>query len=75
MSASEEDGLSSALAARGNSTLIAGATMIEAAELANYAAGIEVGKAGVAVVSPEEVLNLYERRYDEVGLFRRGGVL
>ena len=55
--------------------LAAGATMGEAAELANYAAGIEVGKAGVAVVSPEEVLNLYERRYDEVGLFRRGGVL
>src|SRR5579859_2578155 len=51
--------------------LAAGATMAEAAELANYAAGIEVGKAGVAVVSPEEVLNLYERRYDEVGLFRR----
>jgi D-beta-D-heptose 7-phosphate kinase/D-beta-D-heptose 1-phosphate adenosyltransferase len=55
--------------------LAAGATMAEAAELANYAAGIEVGKAGVAVVSPEELLNLYERRYDEVGLFRRGGVL
>lgn len=55
--------------------LAAGATIIEAAELANYAAGIEVGKAGVAVVSPEEVLRLYERTYDEVGLFRRGGVL
>ena len=55
--------------------LAAGATMREAAELANYAAGIEVGKAGVAVVSPDEVLNLYERQYDEVGLFRRGGVL
>ncbi|HEY2804722.1 MAG TPA: D-glycero-beta-D-manno-heptose-7-phosphate kinase [Gemmatimonadales bacterium] len=55
--------------------LAAGATVIEAAELANYAAGIEVGKAGVAVVSPEEVLRLYERTYDEVGLFRRGGVL
>lgn len=55
--------------------LAAGANIKEAAELANYAAGIEVGKSGVAVVSPEEVLNLYERRYDEVGLFRRGGVL
>ncbi len=55
--------------------LAAGATIVEAAELANYAAGIEVGKAGVAVVSPEEVLRLYERTYDEVGLFRRGGVL
>jgi D-beta-D-heptose 7-phosphate kinase/D-beta-D-heptose 1-phosphate adenosyltransferase len=55
--------------------LAAGATVHEAAELANYAAGIEVGKLGVAVVSPDEVLRLYERRYDEVGLFRRGGVL
>jgi len=55
--------------------LAAGATVREAAELANYAAGIEVGKAGVAVVSPEEVLRLYERTHDEVGLFRRGGVL
>ena len=55
--------------------LAAGATVVEAAELANYAAGIEVAKAGVAVVSPDEVLRLYERTYDEVGLFRRGGVL
>ena len=55
--------------------LAADATVREAAELANYAAGIEVGKLGVAVVTPDEVLRLYERRYDEVGLFRRGGVL
>ena len=55
--------------------LASGATVREAAELANYAAGIEVGKLGVAVVTPDEVLRLYERRYDEVGLFRRGGVL
>jgi D-beta-D-heptose 7-phosphate kinase/D-beta-D-heptose 1-phosphate adenosyltransferase len=55
--------------------LAAGATITEAAELANYAAGIEVGKAGVAVVTREEVLELYERTFDEVGLFRRGGVL
>ena len=55
--------------------LAAGATVREAAELANYAAGIEVGKAGVAVVTRDEVLDLYERRFDEVGLFRRGGVL
>jgi D-beta-D-heptose 7-phosphate kinase/D-beta-D-heptose 1-phosphate adenosyltransferase len=55
--------------------LAAGATIHEAAELANYAAGIEVGKAGVAVVTREEVLDLYERKFDEVGMFRRGGVL
>jgi D-beta-D-heptose 7-phosphate kinase/D-beta-D-heptose 1-phosphate adenosyltransferase len=34
----------------------AGATVLEAAALANLAAGIQVGKAGVAVVRPEEVL-------------------
>lgn len=36
--------------------LAAGATPVEAAELANLAAGIEVTKAGVATVSPEELL-------------------
>ncbi len=55
--------------------LAAGANVREAAELANYAAGIEVGKAGVAVVTREEVLDLFESRVDEVGRFRRGGVL
>lgn len=55
--------------------LAAGANVEEAAELANYAAGIEVAKAGVAVVSRQEVRDLFERRFDEVGLFRRGGVL
>lgn len=36
--------------------LAAGATMTEASVLANYAAGVEVGKAGVAVVTAEEIL-------------------
>jgi D-glycero-beta-D-manno-heptose-7-phosphate kinase len=36
--------------------LAAGATVQEAAILANHAAGIEVGKAGVATVSPDELL-------------------
>ena len=36
--------------------LAAGATPIEAAELANIAAGVEVGKRGVATVAPAEVL-------------------
>jgi bifunctional ADP-heptose synthase (sugar kinase/adenylyltransferase) len=49
--------------------------MHEAAELANYAAGMEVAKAGVAVVSRDEVRDLFERQFDEVGMFRRGGVL
>ena len=36
--------------------LAAGATPIEAAELANYAAGVVVGKLGTATCSPEELL-------------------
>jgi bifunctional ADP-heptose synthase (sugar kinase/adenylyltransferase) len=36
----------------------AGATVTEAALLANHAAGIEVGKAGVATVSPDELLGV-----------------
>ncbi len=40
--------------------LAAGASMEEAAVLANIAAGIEVGKAGVATVSPEELLATYD---------------
>lgn len=36
--------------------LAAGATVTEAAVLSNYAAGVEVGKAGVAVVTTDEVL-------------------
>lgn len=55
--------------------LAAGATVREAAELANYAAGIEVGKSGVAVVTRDEVLDRFERRFDQAGMFRRGGVL
>ena len=55
--------------------LAAGATMREAAQLANYAAGIEVGKAGVATVSPAEVLAAHEAEYDQLGRLRRGGLL
>ena len=38
--------------------LAAGATVQEAAIMANHAAGIEVGKAGVATVAPEELLQV-----------------
>lgn len=38
------------------SALAAGAGVLEAAQLANLAAGVEVGKRGVATVSPAEVL-------------------
>lgn len=57
------------------SALAAGATLVEAATLANYAAGLEVAKAGVATVSPEEVLAVHEERFDQVGRLRRGGVM
>lgn len=55
--------------------LAAGATMREAAQVANYAAGIEVSKAGVATVTPEEVLAIHEERHDQIGRLRRGGVI
>ncbi|MBV6522719.1 MAG: Bifunctional protein HldE [Gemmatimonadaceae bacterium] len=40
--------------------LAAGATACEAAVVANYAAGVEVGKLGAATVTPEEVMNAYD---------------
>lgn len=40
--------------------LAAGANSIEAAMLANYAAGIVVGKVGTATASPEEILNSFD---------------
>jgi rfaE bifunctional protein kinase chain/domain len=55
--------------------LAAGASLLEAAQLANYAAGVEVGKPGVATVSPEEVLAVHEERFDQIGRLRRGGVI
>jgi D-beta-D-heptose 7-phosphate kinase/D-beta-D-heptose 1-phosphate adenosyltransferase len=44
------------VAAWAAAALAAGAPVLEAALLANLAAGVEVGKAGVATVGPEEVL-------------------
>jgi rfaE bifunctional protein kinase chain/domain len=55
--------------------LAAGAAVREAAQLANYAAGVEVGKAGVATVSPEEVLAVHEEQFDRIGKLRRGGLI
>jgi rfaE bifunctional protein kinase chain/domain len=57
------------------SALAAGATVREAAQLANYAAGVEVGKPGVATVSPEEVLAVHEEKFDQIGRLRRGGLI
>lgn len=55
--------------------LAAGASVREAAQLANYAAGVEVGKPGVATVSPEEVLAVHEEQFDQIGKLRRGGLI
>ena len=41
-------------------TLGAGGSAAEAAVIANYAAGVEVGKLGAATVSPQEVLEAYD---------------
>jgi D-beta-D-heptose 7-phosphate kinase/D-beta-D-heptose 1-phosphate adenosyltransferase len=40
--------------------LAAGASALEAAIIANFAAGVEVGKLGAQTVSPEEVLEAYD---------------
>ncbi len=40
--------------------LAAGATPLEAAEIANFAAGVEVGKLGAATVTPAEVLDAFD---------------
>ncbi|MGQ0815572.1 MAG: D-glycero-beta-D-manno-heptose-7-phosphate kinase [Gemmatimonadota bacterium] len=42
----------------------AGADVIEAAVLANHAAGIEVGKAGVATVSPDELREVVREHHE-----------
>jgi D-beta-D-heptose 7-phosphate kinase/D-beta-D-heptose 1-phosphate adenosyltransferase len=55
--------------------LAAGASVREAAQLANYAAGVVVGKAGVATVSPDEVLAVHEEQFDQIGRLRRGGLI
>ena len=41
--------------------LAAGATVLEAAIIANYAAGVEVGKLGAATVSSDEIIEAYDR--------------
>lgn len=44
--------------------LAAGATMREAAVIANFAAGVEVGKLGAATVAPDEVLEAFDHFHD-----------
>ncbi len=57
------------------SALAAGAAVREAAQIANYAAGVEVGKSGVATASPAEVLAVHDAYHDQLGRLRRGGLL
>ena len=45
--------------------LAAGASALEAAIVANYAAGVEVGKLGAATVSADEVLEAYDHHLAE----------
>jgi D-beta-D-heptose 7-phosphate kinase/D-beta-D-heptose 1-phosphate adenosyltransferase len=47
--------------------LAAGATVLEAAVVANFAAGVEVGKLGAATVSPAEVLEAYDLHHEFSG--------
>ena len=47
-------------------SLAAGATAYEAAIIANYAAGVEVGKLGAATVSPEEIVEAAPMGYRRV---------
>lgn len=55
--------------------LAAGASIREAAMIANYAAGVEVTKPGVSTVSADEVVGTHEERFDQIGKLRRGGVI
>ena len=55
--------------------LAAGASVREAAHVANFAAGVEVAKSGVATVSPSEVLGMHEAYFDQLGKLRRQGLL
>jgi D-beta-D-heptose 7-phosphate kinase/D-beta-D-heptose 1-phosphate adenosyltransferase len=47
--------------------LAAGGTPVEAAIVANFAAGVEVGKPGAATVSPDEVLDAYDAFMESSG--------
>jgi rfaE bifunctional protein kinase chain/domain len=55
--------------------LAAGASLLEAAHLANYAAGVEVTKAGASTVTPDEVLMVHDERHDQIGKLRRSGLI
>ena len=45
-------------------SLAAGASPDEAALIANYAAGVEVGKLGAATVSPDEIIEAWKHHHE-----------
>ena len=49
-------------------SLAAGASAYEAAVVANYAAGVEVGKLGAATVTPDEIGEAYEAHIEGLGV-------
>jgi D-beta-D-heptose 7-phosphate kinase/D-beta-D-heptose 1-phosphate adenosyltransferase len=51
--------------------LAAGATAAEAAVIANFAAGVEVGKLGAATVTPAEVIEAFDTYHTHLSSLRR----
>ena len=47
--------------------LVAGATLPQAADFSNYAAGVVVGKMGTASVKPDELLNAIRTHQNDSG--------
>src|SRR3989454_10479107 len=68
-------GAGDTVTAWGGTALAAGASVRESAHIANFAAGIEGGEAGVATGSGPEVLAGHGGGFDQLGRLRRGGML
>lgn len=68
-------GAGDTVAAWVTTALAAGASVREAAFIANWAASVGVTRLGAVTVAPNEVLDVYDRQYDQPGRWRREGVL
>ncbi len=68
-------GAGDTVAAWVTAALAGGATTVEAAFLANWAASVGVTRLGAVTVTPTEVLEVYDGEYDQPGRWRREGVL
>jgi len=55
--------------------LAAHATLREAAFVANWAASVGVTRLGAVTVAPVEVMDVFDREYDQPGRLRREGLL